>query len=438
MELVSATADSGGPPRPRAAPIYPGVAEDFDLSNPYLFANDRPFDLFAQLRAKAPVAWRQEGEDSGFWCVTRYEDVRAVALDAKVFSSAMGGILMSLPPPERRHRLLYAAQLNNVVNMDGRDHFQLRLEHIPYFNAGYLARLKTKITHEITRLLDAMALEESCDFVESFSSKLPLFTICELLGVPVEDRAKFEHWLHYLEMSLAHSSGIESSEEARKAMAGFDDTVAEMFEYGRDMLRKRRADPQPDLLTGIANAKVDGELLPVEYLDGSWLTVVFGGNDTTRNTMSGSVKLLSEFPDQRAKLLARPELRFNAVQEFLRMVTPFTYVRRTATCDVELGGQKISRGEKVIIYFASANRDETVFPDPDRLDIERANASKQIAFGTGTHVCLGQRVAQMQLEMMHEQLLPYFPDIHYEGGIQIAPNNFAFCIQKLPVSLRKH
>jgi len=206
-----------------------------------------------------------------------------------------------------------------------------------------------------------------------------------------------------------------------------------MFEYGRTMLHKRRLDPQPDLMSAIARAQVDGEFLSDEYLDGSWLLIVFAGNDTTRNTISGTMKLLTEFPEQKAKLIADRSLLPGAVNEFIRMVSPVIYMRRTAAKDTEIGGQKIGEGEKVVMWYAAANRDPAVFDNPDQLDIERANADKHIAFGFGPHVCIGKRVAQMQLEAVYDQLLTRFPDMRYAGGVDIAPNNFVFAIRKLPV-----
>ena len=161
---------------------------------------------------------------------------------------------------------------------------------------------------------------------------------------------------------------------------------------------------------------------------------MFAGNDTTRNTISGSVKLMTEFPDQKARLAADRALLPNAVNEFIRMVSPVIYMRRTATKDVEIGGQLISEGEKVAMYYGAANRDPSVFADPDRLDITRENADKHLAFGFGPHVCIGKRVAQMQLEAVWEQFLTRLPDLKYAGGIDVAPNNFVFAIRKLPVT----
>jgi cytochrome P450 len=173
-------------------------------------------------------------------------------------------------------------------------------------------------------------------------------------------------------------------------------------------------------------------LLREEYLDGSWLLIVFAGNDTTRNSISGAMKLLTEFPDQKRALMADLSLLPNAVDELLRMVSPVIYMRRTATTDTRIGEQEIAAGEKVIMYYGAANRDPAVFPDPDRLDIRRANAAKNIAFGFGPHVCIGKRVAQLQLEEVYRRLLTRLPDIEYAGGMEMAPNNFVHAIRKLP------
>ena len=323
--------------------------------------------------------------------------------------------------------------------MDQPWHLNLRREHMPFFTPAYVNRLKERVGHEITALIDAMAPMGACDLVEQVSSRLPLFTLCEILGVPVEDRPKFLKWMHYLELAgnLAadRSKGeLALTPELMMFIQEFNENVEAMFEYGRDILHKRRQDPQPDLLSAIARAQLDGEFLADEYLDGSWLLIVFAGNDTTRNTISGSVKLMTEFPDQKARLAADRALLPNAVNEFIRMVSPVIYMRRTATKDVEIGGQLISEGEKVAMYYGAANRDPSVFADPDRLDITRENADKHLAFGFGPHVCIGKRVAQMQLEAVWEQFLTRLPDLKYAGGIDVAPNNFVFAIRKLPVT----
>jgi cytochrome P450 len=246
-------------------------------------------------------------------------------------------------------------------------------------------------------------------------------------------------WMDYLELAAnltaeRHKLTGPPSPELLRFIDNFNVAMDELFAYGRDILHKRRRDPQNDLLSAISRAQVDGELLSDEYLDGSWLLVVFAGNDTTRNTISGTMKLLSEWPEQKRLLIARSELLPAAVNELTRMISPVIYMRRTATRDVELNGQMIGEGEKLLMYYGSANRDDAVFADPDRLDITRPNADKHLAFGYGRHLCLGKRVAQIQLESVYTQILRRFPDMHYAGGMEIAPNNFVHAIRKLPVT----
>ena len=215
----------------------------------------------------------------------------------------------------------------------------------------------------------------------------------------------------------------------------FMSEIQAMFDFGRDLLQKRREDPKQDLLSALAHTKIDGEPLSPEYLDGSWLLIVFAGNDTTRNSLSGTMKLLSEFPGERERLLAEPDLFANFVQESIRMVSPVTYMRRTAAKDAELGGQKIAEGDKLVMFYAAANRDPAVFANPDQFDIGRENANEHLAFGNGPHVCLGKRVALMQLEAAYRKILARFPNVRWTGEMTLAPNNFVHAISSLKIDL---
>ena len=444
MDLISNTVEVGGAKGPARAIRYP-IAAQPDLWDPTTFTLGPPLETFRTLRRTAPIAWNEEpGERPGFWSVTRYEDVMRVNGDPETFSSQRGGILMM---HQRSEMQLAKASLDAMINLDAPAHLQLRREHMPYFTPAYLRTLTERVEGETTRLLDAMAPLGQCDLVPALSSQLPLFTLCEILGVPQSDRPKFLTWMHFLEMANSFAAeragaaggGFEGAArevppEMQAFLDAFQAAIADMFEYGRTMLHKRRADPQADLMSAIARAQIDGEFLADEYLDGSWLLIVFAGNDTTRNTISGTMQLLSDFPDQKAKLIARPELLGGAVNEFIRMVSPVMYMRRTATRDVEVAGQEIAEGEKVIMYYGSANRDETVFENADQLDVERANADKHIAFGYGPHTCVGKRVAQLQLEAVYRQILARFPDMRSDGKMEIAPNNFVYAIRSLPVS----
>ncbi len=442
MDLISETVEIGTRKGPAHRPVYP--ASPVDLFDPAVFTKGPPNADFKWLRANAPVAWNDEpGDRPGFWSLTRYDDVMRVNGDPETFSSQKGGILMAHIKSDQQ---LAKASLDAMINMDAPAHLQLRREHMPYFTPAYLRGLTDRIEGEVTRLLDAMAPLGRCDLVPALSAQLPLFTLCEILGVPLEDRPKFLTWMHFLELAnsfmaerSADTGGMEGAAaalppEAKMFLDAFNAAVDEMFEYGRAILHKRRQDPQADLMSAIARAQLDGEFLSDEYLDGSWLLIVFAGNDTTRNTISGTMGLLTDFPDQKARLIANPGLLPGAVNEFIRMVSPVIYMRRTATRDVEIAGQTIAEGEKVIMYYGSANRDETVFADPDRLDVERANADKHVAFGYGPHTCIGKRVAQIQLEAVYRQLLARFPDIHRDGEMEVSPNNFVYAIKSMPVS----
>lgn len=440
MHLVSDHIIEGrpGPNFDRAYPPVPGV----DLTDIRRFTAGQPWEDYARMRETAPVMWHDLPRGGvGFWAVTSFEGVKRVNGDPETFSSEKGGILMALGPQETRHPILFSASTNSMINLDARPHRELRREHMPYFTATYMRGLKQRVSGEVTRLLDGMAQLGRCDLVERFSQRLPIFTLCEMLGVPESDRERFIGWIHFLEMaqqvaveqSESLATGGELSPQILAFIELFNKNVAEMFDYGRHMLAKRRADPQPDLMSAIANAVVEGEPLADPYLDGAWLLIVFAGNDTTRNSISGAMRLFTENPGEKARLQADGGLLTNAVHEITRMVSPVIYMRRTATRDTEVQGQRIAEGEKVIMYYGAANRDPAMFPDPDRFDIARANAEKNIAFGYGPHICIGRMTAQLQLEEAYRQMFARFPDIRWTGEMDIAPNNFVHAVRRLEV-----
>ena len=264
----------------------------------------------------------------------------------------------------------------------------------------------------------------------------PLYTLCEMLGVDEEDRQQVVHWMHYLEMAGQFLTNPFKTFLTEPMLPfRFNGVVDEMFAYGARVMADRRANPREDLLSVIAHSQLDNELLPQEYLDGSWLLIIFAGNDTTRNSLSGTIKLMSEFKDQRAMVLDDPSLIPAMSNEALRMVSPVKHMRRTALEDTELNGQRIAKDEKVVMWYGAANRDPDVFPNPDVFDLTRANATKHLAFGYGTHKCLGQHVAQMQLRVAYEQIFARFPNIEFTGKIKYAPNVLVHAISKLGVNL---
>lgn len=407
------------------------------LADIHLFTKGHPWALYEGLRTNAPVAWQEETTAGpGFWSLVNYHDIRAVELDTQTFSSVRGGININYGLPETRHPELYAAALNTMICLDQPYHLPLRRAHMPFFTPDYVNKLRTRIDEKITELLDQMAENgPTLDFVESFSAQLPMFTLCEMLGIPEAERGKLFEWMHYLERAqdtLAQRGlgGIDP-----QFLMSFLSEMTAMFAYGRDILEDRRKTPRDDLLSAIANAVVNDDVLSPEFLDGSWLLILFAGNDTTRNSLSGTIRLLTEFPDQRQLMLDKPDTIPGMVDEAIRMISPVIHMRRTATKDTQIGEQKIAEGEKIVMFYGAANRDPTVFAYADRLDITRTNAADHLAFGYGPHVCLGKRIANMQLEAAIRAILKKFPAICATGNIDIAPNNFVHAISHLEVNL---
>jgi len=313
---------------------------------------------------------------------------------------------------------------------------------MPFFTPVYVSNLRVKVSTKITALLDSIEPKGECNFVQDFAQQLPIYTLSEILGIPEADRQKLVTWMEFLELAqyiqvdqMKKELDAEHTKEPvnTEMIDMFNNMIDEMFEYGRDILNSKRKNPQDDLLSAIANAEIDGQQLSQEFLDGSWLLIIFAGNDTTRNTLSGAIKLLTENPDQRQKLIDNPDLMPNFVQECIRMISPVMHMRRTTTCETQVGDQLMGPGEKIVMWYGAANRDPSVFTNPDKFDIERENAEKHLAFGIGRHTCVGKPVALMQLAESYTQILQRFPDIHMNGEWKVAPNNFVHAIQEMPV-----
>ena len=423
---------------PSNRPIY-DLEPPVNLADPtvYVETGGYAFDAFSKMRREAPVLWHPEEFGAGHWALTRYDLVKQVELNPSLYSSQRGGILQSYGLEDTpRHPLLHGASLNTMICLDRPHHTELRMEHMQYFRAGFVEELRKKVDVHVNHLLDEMVKNGPVlDMVENFSAELPLFTLCEILGVPAADRPKLVHWMHFLEMASYQAQQEGLGNVTPEEIMAFMGEIQALFDFGRDLLQKRRKDPQNDLLSAIANVEIDGERLSDEFLDGSWLLIVFAGNDTTRNSLSGTMKLLTKNMDQRAKLIANPDLYKNFVNEALRMVSPVTYMRRTLTEDAELGGQKMSEGDKVVMYYPAANRDPAKFANPDTFDITRENAREHLAFGLGPHVCIGQKVANMQLESAYRNILQRFPDVRWTGKSELAPNNFVHAISHLEIDL---
>ena len=424
---------------------------NFDLTDLMLFTKgDEPYQHFANLRNNAPVYFHETGpEDSepGFWVLTKYKDIEFVSKNQEIFSSQLaGGTALTHGFEQQDDLPLYRSTMDHMLSLDGMLHLSMRNPHMAFFNPKYVSNLRKKVELKVDHLLDQIAPLGRCNLVEAVSAEVPMFTLCEMLGVPEEDRPKIIEWMKFLEMAqliaatqAAEKGDIEFSEEHTQAAPDpaliemFTNMVAEMFDYGRTILESRRKDPKDDLLSVIANIEVEGEKLPNEYLDGSWLLIIFAGNDTTRNSISGTMNLLSENPDQKNLVLNDKSLLPNMVHESIRMVSPVRYMRRTTKCDTQIGDQEIGPNEKVSLWYGAANRDPEIFTNPDKFDVKRENAKKHLAFGYGRHLCLGKHTANMQLEVVYEKIFSRFPEMEQDGEMILTPNNFVNAIQDVPV-----
>ena len=424
---------------------------NFDLTDLMLFTRgEESYQHFANLRDNAPVYFHETGpEDSepGFWVLTKYKDIEFVSKNQEIFSSQLAGGTQLTHGFETQDDLpLYRSTMDHMLSLDGMLHLSMRNPHMAFFNPKYVSNLRKKVELKVDELLDKIAPLGRCNLVEAVSAEVPMFTLCEMLGVPEEDRPKIIEWMKFLEMAqliaatqVAEKSDVEFSEEHSQAAPDpalvemFTNMVSEMFDYGRTILESRRKDPKDDLLSVIANIEVEGEKLPNEYLDGSWLLIIFAGNDTTRNSISGTMNLLSENPDQKNLVLNDKSLLPNMVHESIRMVSPVRYMRRTSKCDTQIGDQEIGPNEKVSLWYGAANRDPEIFTDPNTYDVTRENAKKHLAFGYGRHLCLGKHTANMQLEVVYEKIFSRFPEMKQDGEMILTPNNFVNAIQDVPV-----
>ena len=427
-----------GQQEPSAASVYPRFSE-FDFANPSAWTSGHPFELYQKMRSEAPVMWTSNRQGmSGFWSVTRYADIKAVELEHALFSSQRGSINMSVP--ERKHwkpEKLVPAAYNSLINMDEPLHREMRMQQSEFFFPRYIDTLRERVGLKIDAMLDRLEAEGPVvDFVKLFSEELPLFTLSEMLGIDEEDRPKVKVWMHHLEMAAQFlSNPVQTFFSEPLLPFRFNRVVEDMFAYGERVMADRRARPREDLLTVIAQSTMGNELMSQEFLDGSWLLIIFAGNDTSRNSLSGTIRLMTEFPEQRAMVLDDPALIPRMSEEALRMVSPVMHMRRTATQDTELNGQQIAKDEKVVLWYGAANRDPDLFPEPNTFNMLRDNVDKHIAFGHGVHKCLGSRIAKMQLRMAFERIFERFPNIHWTGKQKIAPNPLVHAISSMTVNI---
>ncbi|HWP66785.1 MAG TPA: cytochrome P450 [Candidatus Limnocylindria bacterium] len=373
------------------------VAPAPTLTDASLYAGD-PYPTYAWLRANAPVYWDAA---STLWVCSRYDDVVRVSKDPVTFSSAQGVLMDS------------DTQVS-LVTTDAPRHTRLRKLVSRGFSPRMVARYGERIREILDELLDGLAPRGHGDLVADVAVPLPLYIIADMLGIRREDFPRFHEWSDAMIGSAGHFHDPAVMERATSAYA----------EYGRylyDVFEDRRAHPRDDLVSILVAAQKEGVLAPDEEAMENDEIIMFmtllliAGNETTRNAISGGMLALMEHPEQRELLRQRPELLDTAVEEVLRWVSPIIGFRRTATCDAEIRGQRIRAGERVLMLYQSANRDEEVYPTGDRFDVTR-DPNPHLAFGIGAHYCLGANLARLELKLTLAALLERLPDMRLAPG----------------------
>lgn len=408
---------------PRYQPqVDPQVS--FRLTDSDVFTSGHPYGDYARLRESAPVSWQDDGP--GYWLVTRHEDISEVSMRPDVYSSA-DGFNMTDQKYELMGERVATAMRRIVISMDPPEHTKLRQLIMPFFTQQRLAALEAATTEITARHLDDLSGAGDVDIVDRFSAPVPIEVLTHTLGVPEEDRGLFRDWTDRM-VGASDPDQVTSPEDA---LGGY----LEVFAYGGRLTEERRAAPRDDLVSEFANATIDGRPVSQAETDGFFALMIGAGNETTRNALTGALMALDAFPDQRRLLVERPELIDAAVDELLRFVTPVIHMRRTATRDTDLGGQRIAAGERVALLYGAANRDPDVFEHPDTVDIERANARAHLAFGIGPHRCLGAALARRELKIALGEFLARFPDYRVTGEARYLRSFFVHGIKSLPVRL---
>ncbi|HUI28223.1 MAG TPA: cytochrome P450 [Candidatus Kryptonia bacterium] len=382
--------------------------EPINLLDGRLYAGD-PSPTYAWLRANAPV---YRDEINGLWGVSRYADVMEVSRHPELFCSGQGSRPNLAGDP-------------SMINQDAPRHTRQRGLVNKGFTPRRVAEHEPHIRQIATQLIDAVAPIGRCDFVQDLAAPLPMILIAELLGVRTEDRRLLQHWSDEM---IKGADGLDNVTPS--VLAAFDEFVA----YQRDVIADRRRAPRNDLMTILVNAEIDGSRFENDEIIFESLLLLVGGNETTRNVISGAMEALIRHPEQRAALRADPSALPTAAEEFLRWVTPVLNMRRTATRDVELSGRTIRAGDQLLLLYGSANRDETVFVDPERFDVAR-QPNPHVAFGFGAHFCLGASLARLEIRVMFEELLRRLPDIELVPGADVVrtPSSFIRGIHSMPV-----
>jgi len=399
-----------------------------DLKDPDLYLAHAPHEVFARLRREAPVYWNPEADGAGFWALTRHADIVEASRQPELFSSAHqnGG-----------HRIFNENEvgLTNAgdsgigipfISRDPPSHGQYRKFVMPALTPNRLEGIEARISERCARLLDATPLGEPVDIVPLLAAPLPLLTLAELLDVPADTWPKFYDW--------TNAFVGEDDPDFRQSPEAMAATLGEFFAFTQELFEARRARPGEDIASLLANAEIDGAPIPFGEFVANLILTLVGGNETTRNSISHTLSALSAHPEQWDWVREDPDRLKTAVREMVRYASPVMHMRRTATADTEIGGRRIAKGDKVVFWYISGNRDEAVFDDPDRFDLSRESVP-HIGFGTGQHVCVGWRLAELQLRVVFRQLAGRVKRIEQIGQPRRFRSNFINGLKNLDLRL---
>jgi cholest-4-en-3-one 26-monooxygenase len=379
-----------------------------------------PHEEFALLRREAPVWFHPEPGDTGFWAVTKYDDVVAASRDHETFSSELGSVFI----PTQTEESLETSRMT-ILMMDPPKHTRYRMLVNRGFTPRMIRLLEENIHTRAARIVDAVIERGECEFVEDIAAELPLQVICEMIGVPEQDRHQIFEWSNKL---VGHEDPDFRTSEEEGTMAAM-----QIFGYCDEIAADRRANPRDDIMSALVHAEVDGDRLTDAELNLFFVTLAVAGNETTRNLIAHAMLALIQNPEAKAELIADPGLIDSGVEEMLRWGCSIHNFRRTATRDTEIRGVPIARGDKVVLYYLSANRDEEVFDDPMTFDLRR-DPNPHVAFGGGgTHFCLGANLARAEIRAIIAEVLRRMPDIELAGEPRRMISDFINGIKEMPV-----